>query len=1290
MIVRFFARLGVALALLVAFSGIAVRPLHAQTTDIIVGTVTDPNGKPVAGAKIDAFSIETEVTRSATTNDKGQYRIVFIDGTGQYRISVKAIGKNPQIFNVNKGTDDDRIVLNIKLGEKPVQLADLNAVAGRRPNADANEGRATAGESVRTLNGGDALRLPIDAGDLAALAALAPGVVATSGTDSTAATFSVAGQSAASNTYVVNGQTTTSSAVPQDGVGRTRVITNSYDVARGNFSGGMVSVTTKGGSNRVTGSLSSGLQDQNLSWGGNTSTAFGAGNGQYAVGGGFGGPLVRDKVFLFGAVNVSRRTAPVPSLDGADVATLGRLGVSPDSASKFNTLVNATGLTQLAGTIPSTRNTDALASVLRFDWNPGQVHSVIFTGQLQLNGVDPQSIGQTSLSQVGGNNTSSQGSGGLRVTSRFDNGLINAFTGGYTVATRNSTAFLPDLPAGRVTNYSPDSLGGVSTTTFGFGGNAGMPTASTTKTVEITNELSYNSGSGTHRYALGLYGNSSSFSSNNTNNQFGTFTYATLADFQNNVASTFTRTLQPAIRTGSVINEAVYLSDAWRPRSGSNNANNGGGAGGPGGGGGGPGGAFGGGGGRGGGGGPGGNGGGNLQVTYGIRVEHSSYTGAPARNDSVFNEFGLDTHVLPSEFYLSPRAGFSYSIAAPEQQGQAQRGFAPPLLTIRGGFGVFRGTMPATLPGTAQAQSGLSNAQTQLLCTGAAVPTANFADYINNPEDIPTECLNNQSTPIITGVPNITGYAPNYGAPKTDRISLGATRRITQRVSFQVDASYVRGVGQGASTDLNLNTNNVRFTLANENNRPVYADPSQIVTSTGQVPLSASRIDPAFGSVTRVFSSLENLTKQVTFTVSGTTAKQVQLNLSYTLMSAQDQGGSGGGFGGGNLTDGNPNNYTWATSSSAHTHNFQASILWPVTPAFEISVTANLLSGTPYTPVVQGDINGDGSSRDDRAYVYNPATTADTGVANGMSRLLASTSGNAKSCLQSQIGQIAGRNTCYGPWTATLNPQINYRPALFDRRLQLQFRASNLLGGLDELINGDNNIKGWGGTARPDNTLLTVTGFNTATNQFNYSVNSRFGNTSSSATAIRQPFQIYLGMTYAIGYDPRTAAIQNLSRQMGGATTGLAMLDTVEVRFRRQSVATAALARKDSLVLSKEQVTALEALVDSSNRTLKVTIDSIRPTVATVNLAGSAGDANGLMAKIIPFTTSLTNQQRAVHDAVQKILTDVQWALLPDSAKNPPNQFFPTGRGGGPAGPGGAGGAGGGAGGGRGGRGGGE
>jgi len=1298
MFVRLFARAASTLALLLMVGLLAARPLHAQggSLDIIVGTVTDASGKPVAGAVVEAFSIETEVTRKNTTNEKGQYRIIFQDGTGQYRISVKAIGKNPQIFNVARQSDDDRIVLDVRLGEKPVTLNDLVATANRRVNVDQLDSRVTAGESSKSINGDQAMRMPIDAGDLAALAALAPGVILTGGSDSTAATFSVAGQSAASNTYVVNGQTTSSSSVPQDAVRTTRVITNSYDVSRGNFSGGMVSVTTKGGSNRVSGSLSGNFQNQDIAWGGNTSNSFGAGNTNERFGAGFGGPIERNKLFLFGSFNVSRRIQPVPSLDIADAATLSRLGASPDSVNKFIGLVSGLGLTSKAGSISSNRNTDAFSSVLRADWNAGQIHVITFTGQLSLNGTDPQSIGTTSLPQVGGNNTGNSASGGLRISSRFDNGMINSFNGGYSWNENKSTPFL-FVPVGRVTNYSPDSSGGVVPVTFGFGGNGGMPRDQSTRTLEVTNELSLISGTGAHRWSLGLYGNKSDFTTDQTSNRYGTFTYATLSDFENNIASAFTRTLQPSIRSGGITNEAIYLSDAWRPRSSRNNANGGaaggpggdaggggGGRGGFGGGGGGFGGGGRGGGGFGGGGFGGGSGGGNLQLNYGVRLEHSSYTGAPDRNTAIYNEFKdvngnpLDTHVLPSETYVSPRAGFSYSIAAPEQQGQAQRGFAPPLLTIRGGLGVFRGTMPSALPGTAQAQSGLAGAQTQLFCTGDGVPVANWADYLNNPGDIPTECVNNISTPVISATPSVTVYDAKYGASKTQRASLGLTRRITQRIQFNIDASYVHGIGQAASRDYNLNET-ARFTLANEDNRPVYADPAQIFPSTGQVPLSASRKDVNYGSVTQVFSGLENRTKQITFNVSGSTTKQINLSLSYTLMNAQDQGGSGGGFGGGfggsNVTAGDPNVYEWATSSNQHTHNIQASIQWPVTPAFELTGIATLTSGSPYTPIVAGDINGDGSSRNDRAFVFNPATVADPVVAAGMANLLASTSGNAKKCLEAQLGTIAVRNSCVGPWSPSLNLQLNWRPALFNRRLALQFSTQNLLGGLDEWINGDNNLKGWGGNIRPDNTLLTVTGFNPSTSQFTYSVNSRFGNTSSSATAVRSPFQLVLGMNYAIGYDQRTMQIQNLSRGLGGATTGPGMLDSAMVRFKRADLALAAIARTDSLLLTKVQVKALQALSDSTMLKVRGTIDSIRPDVEKINLAGSAADVNGLFAKIGPFTASLAASQRAERDAVQKILTDVQWALLPDSAKNAQVNFFGGGRGGpGGGGPGGAGG----------------
>ncbi len=1240
---------------------VVLRPDRAAAqggnVDIIAGRVTDQAGHPVPNASIDALSIETDVTRHATTNAKGDYIIFFNDGGGEYRVTARAIGHNPFIQNVSRQPDDDRISLDINLGAQPVQLQDLVSNASRRPNLAAND-RPTAGETSLFITGEQAMRLPIDASDLASLAALAPGVIFTEGTDSTSSTFSVAGQSAESNNYQINGATTTSSSVPQDAVRTTRVITNSYDVSRGGFSGGQVSVTTKGGSNRVSGSLSSRFQNPDLSWGGYTSSPFGNGSTIEQVGAGYGGPLQRNKTFLFGSLQVRRNLSPLPSLDEANDATLVRLGVAPDSVRKFLGIVNEFGYSALVPNAVANRAQDQYQSIDRFDWNLGQSHIVTITANLSRNTQDPSRIASTQLQQVGGSTSSNSGGLTFQIASRFGR-WVNQFRGSGSYSDSHSDAYLA-VPVGRVTTESTLDSGVIATNVLGFGGNGSFPQHNSNTTFEATNELAVLPGRATHRFTLGLYALGQYFNQDVTSNRFGTYTYNSLADFANNVPSQFTRTLQPTIRNGGAWSEAIYLSDAWRPRSSrparSNATDSGrggrGGGGGAGGFGGRGGGGFGGRGGRGGGFGGGGfaiPGGSNFQLIYGLRLEHSSYVGAPALNDSIFHEFHVRTDQLPSEWYLSPRVGFTYSVPRPEQQGSSQRGFAPPLVVFRGGAGIFRGNMPATLAGTAEAQSGLSTAQTQLVCVGSAVPLPDWQEYPDNPDAIPSECIDNLSTPVLTARPTVTVYDPDYGAPKTKRLSLGVQRSVTQRITFTVDGSYVRGVGQAASQDLNLADHTARFTLASEANRPVYADPAQIITSTGAVPLSASRIDPAFGTVNRVFSSLQNDTRQVTFNLAGTTSKQIILNLAYTLMYARDQGGEGGRFGGGaNETAGDPNVYTWAPSSNERRHNFQLSVQWPITPAFELSSVASITSGSHYTPIVAGDINGDGSSRDDRAFIYSPATAPDTAIANGMTRLLSETSGNARKCLEAQLGQIASRNSCTGPWQPRLDFQLNWRPNLFARRLSISLQTINTLGGLDELINGDNNLKGWGGNARPDNTLLTVHGFDPTTDQFTYVVNDRFGNTSSSATAVRRPFQLGINVRYAIGYDQRTLQIQGLGRNLTPATARQ-LVDSFMLRFSRQNAALAALARKDSLALTAKQVSELETVRDSAAAAIQPQIDSLTVEVAAVQKASTSANPVPLLTRI----RALSQAQTALNNRVRSILTDVQWALLPTEIRTP-------------------------------------
>src|SRR5207302_3200467 len=184
----------------------------------------------------------------------------------------------------------------------------------------------------------------------------------------------------------------------------------------------------------------------------------------------------------------------------------------------------------------------------------------------------------------------------------------------------------------------------------------------------------------------------------------------------------------------------------------------------------------------------------------------------------------------------------------------------------------------------------------------------------------------------------------------------------------------------------------------------------------------------------------------------------------------------------------------------------------------EITGIGRLTSGTPFTPTVGSDINGDGT-RNDRAFVFNPGTTTDTSVAHAMRTLLANAPAAVQSCLETQLDQVAARNSCRGPWQPSLDLQLNWRPDWLglDRRLTISLVTVNLLGGLDEWLHGAANLRGWGYAAAPDPVLLSVRGFDPATARFRYAVNGRFGATASASGGITVPFQIALLGRLALG-----------------------------------------------------------------------------------------------------------------------------------------------------------------------------
>ncbi|MBW8773066.1 MAG: carboxypeptidase regulatory-like domain-containing protein, partial [Gemmatimonadetes bacterium] len=204
---------------LFAFLCLTAAPLAAQvgvSTDIITGTVTDQEGAPLGGATVEAMSLETRVLRSATTDPRGRYRILFPDGGGRYQIYARSLGYiGVRLSGARRSDDDDRIVVDIKLAGQPVEVEALTVRGGN----NAQRLAAPTPGSTESVQTPDRLaRLPVDASDFAAIAALAAGVVAVGGTDSTAASFSVAGQGPSANATTLDGLTLGAAGIPQDAV----------------------------------------------------------------------------------------------------------------------------------------------------------------------------------------------------------------------------------------------------------------------------------------------------------------------------------------------------------------------------------------------------------------------------------------------------------------------------------------------------------------------------------------------------------------------------------------------------------------------------------------------------------------------------------------------------------------------------------------------------------------------------------------------------------------------------------------------------------------------------------------------------------------------------------------------------------------------------------------------------------------------------------------------------------------------------------------------------------------
>ncbi|PYP29795.1 MAG: hypothetical protein DMD55_00315, partial [Gemmatimonadetes bacterium] len=152
--------LALAVALPLAASGAAAQV--GTTTDIITGTVVGPDNQPLAGALVQAVSVETQISRHATTDARGRFTIVFPDGGGQYDLTIRFIGMAPATVSVARQGDEDRLVANVQMGASAVALEAVTVSARRSSRLVERAGPGAVG---RSLSADQLARLPVDALD---------------------------------------------------------------------------------------------------------------------------------------------------------------------------------------------------------------------------------------------------------------------------------------------------------------------------------------------------------------------------------------------------------------------------------------------------------------------------------------------------------------------------------------------------------------------------------------------------------------------------------------------------------------------------------------------------------------------------------------------------------------------------------------------------------------------------------------------------------------------------------------------------------------------------------------------------------------------------------------------------------------------------------------------------------------------------------------------------------------------------------------------------------------------
>ncbi|MCU0753885.1 MAG: TonB-dependent receptor [Xanthomonadales bacterium] len=987
----------------------AVQFAHAQssTSTNVTGRVVDSEGRPVAGAIVQILHVPSGTMKTELTDDQGRYSSRGLRVGGPFEVTVEADGYGAErrgdlSFRLGQTETVNIVMVNAQ------QLETVEVVATRTATVfdPLNMGAAT------TVSREQIDALPTINRSLEDFVRLDPRIVQI---DKGRGGISAGGQNNRYNAINIDGVPTNdefglndngfpalNQPISLDALEEIAIGVSDYDVSQSDFTGASINAVTKSGTNEFKGSVYSYYRKDDWVGKDELNRKFTGFQDETTYGLTLGGPIIKDRLFFFISYEDFSRESPAPAVNQRIVNGVQQTIFSDAIIQQVRTAAAARGMAATGFAIDGISNDDEKI-IAKVDWNISDQHRASLRyGRTEGSILRTPGIGATTLSfsdyWYTDNLTNESWTGQLYSdwTDVFSTEVSVAYS------EYNSVPLLRTIAPSVQVRVGSDSI---------FLGTERSRQANRLETESLTGFVSGNLFLGDHEVKFGLDYKKIDIFNLFLQDAFGTYEFASIADFQNNARPSAFRSQFPAVAgqpldsvaaDWDIANVGLFLQDTWAFNA-------------------------------------------NLTLNYGVRVDYVDLGSQPALNPnfaaaplppaapnlgSPRGGFGVPNNTtIDGAKIVQPRVGFNYTFDAdrPTQ--------------LRGGIGLFAGSSPNVWLSNSYSNTGILASGFNL--TGTAVP----AD-LRFVRDV-TQQPRPAGTPPT---PNVDLIDPNFKQPTVWKGTLAIEHELPW-YGLVASAELLRTETEDNLFYQHLNLGNPvgrlpdgRLHYWGNVNQSAFANPFNPTVANGSRRPNRNR---SFGDVMLLTNTGKGTTTNLTLALEKPFDDNWYAKLGYTYGRGRDvnPGTSSVSFSNwsSRIIGENPNDEFSAVSNYVFRDRITLALQYRHFFFDELPTSFGMFfegrSGRPFSYVFQGDANGDNANQSNDLF-FVPRGPGDvlfqailpgqnSQFPNGLSaaeqeqRFWAYIENN--SYLNSRRGQIVERNARISPWVSQADLRISQK-----------------------------------------------------------------------------------------------------------------------------------------------------------------------------------------------------------------------------------------------------------------------